>query len=337
MGGDGGSIPTRRCLVPDKKKIHKENPTDARRSQNNYCQLSATRLKKPVLCSKLGKLYNKDAVLNHLIDNKNKVLKAGEVDKLPEIKKIRIDAYELNLTDNTNYKREEETALEETKAFPFICTVTGYEMSGCQNFVFGSICRNVVSEKALKMANAQFFPKSQSFDPLKSLHYIYQEKYESKLLCPITNTKFGRVIQINPQTQLEITRAHAFAPKHKVKKVKSSKRTAIEAGVATNKIGENMHEPATNFRSGLGNTVVHREAFGGQTFENAKKIKIDQKVRSSTIKMPSILHMTKSVTGDVNEAEIEKYRKLKLIGDTTKSEDKSALGQMFTCSRPWQH
>jgi hypothetical protein len=336
MGGDGGSIPTRRCLVPDKKKIHKENPTDARRSQNNYCQLSATRLKKPVLCSKLGKLYNKDAVLNHLIDNKNKVLKPGEVDKLPEIKKIRIDAYELNLTDNTNYKREEETALVETKAFPFICTVTGYEMNGAQNFVFGSVCRNVVSEKALKMANSQFFPKSQSFDPLTTLHYIYQDKYEGKLVCPITNTKFGRVLQINPQTELEIRRANAFAPKHKVKKVKSGKRTAIEAGEATDKISE-RHEVATNFRSGLKNTVVHREAFGGQTFDNVKKIKIDQKLRTSEIKMPSILHMTKSVTGDVNETEIEKYRKLNLIGDTTKSEDKSALGQMFTCSRPWQH
>ena len=77
MGGDGGSIPTRRCLVKQKPKKYKQNPTDARKSQNNFCQLSAVGLKKPIIASRLGKLYNKDAVLNHLIDNKNKILKPG--------------------------------------------------------------------------------------------------------------------------------------------------------------------------------------------------------------------------------------------------------------------
>lgn len=303
MGGDGGSIPTRRCLVPDKKRIHKENPTDKRKSHNNYCQLSAVRLKKPIIASRLGKLYNKEAVIDHLIDSKNKTLKPGEVDKLPEIKSLKKDSYELILADNTNFKREEETAQEETKAFPFICTVTGYEMNGSQRFVFGTESKHVVSEKALKESNAEFFPKSNSFDPTKVLHYIYQEKYEEKLLCPVTNKKFGRVIQLYPETVLEIDRAAAYGPRPKEKKKKKGKRKAEDDDA-----------------SGI-----------------AVKAKYDQKVASSTIKMPSILHMTQSVTADVSEAEIEKYRKLKLIGDTTKSEDKSALGQMFKCSRPWQH
>ena len=249
----------------------------------------------------MGKLYNKDAVLNHLIDNRNKELKPGEVDKLPEIKSIKKDSYEIILTDNTNFKREEETAQEETKAFPFICSVTGYEMNGSQKFVFGSESRHVVSEKALKEANRDFFPKFSNPD---GLHYIYQEKYEEKLLCPVTNTKFGRVIQIYPEGELEIERARSFMPKVKSKK-KKNKRS------------------------------IEDETVSGEI--DVKKIKIKQKDVSSTIKMPSVLHMTQEVNKDVSEYEIDKYRKLKLIGDTTKSEDKSALGQMFKCSRPWQH
>lgn len=132
------------------------------------------------------------------------------------------------------------------------------------------------------------------------LHYIYHEKYEGKILCPVTNKPFGRVIQLYPETPLEIQRAAAFAPKPKEKKKKLKRKTEDE-------------------------------------LLDWKQIKIDQKKVHSTIKMPSVLHMTKEVAKDVSEYEIEKYRELKLIGDTTKSEDKSALGQMFKCSRPWQH
>jgi len=286
-------------LVKQKARKFAEDPTDQRRSNNNYCQLSAEKLKRPIIASRMGKLYNKVAVINHIVDNKNRELKPGEVDKLPEIKNLKKDSYDLELTDNANFTREEETAQEETKAFPFICSVTGYEMNGSQKFVFGTESRVVVSEKALKESNAGLFPKSQSLDTTKQLHYIYQEKYEGQILCPVTNKPFGRVIQLYPETPLEVQRAAAFAPKPKEKKKKKRK---------------NEEEPM-----------------------DWKLIKPNQKKVQSTIKMPSVLHMTQEVAKDVSEYEIEKYRELKLIGDTTKSEDKSALGQMFKCSRPWQH
>ena len=55
-------------------------------------------------------------------------------------------------------------------------------MNGSQKFVFGTESRVVVSEKALKESNAALFPKSQSLDTTKQLHYIYQEKYEGQIL-----------------------------------------------------------------------------------------------------------------------------------------------------------
>merc|ERR1712198_46845 len=99
MGGDGGSIPTRRCLVKQKERKAVENPHAKRTSQNGYCQLSAQKLRKPIIASRQGKLYNREAVINHLLDHRGKTLKPGEVDKLPEIKVLKTDAFDVVLKE----------------------------------------------------------------------------------------------------------------------------------------------------------------------------------------------------------------------------------------------
>jgi len=299
MGGDGGSIPTRRCLVKQKERKARENPHAKRASQNGYCQLSAQKLRKPIIASRQGKLYNKEAVMNHLVDHRGKPLKPGEVDKLPEIKSLKTDAFEVQLGDNQNYKRTEDDVQEVTNSFPFMCSVTGYEMNGAQKFCFGLNTKHVVSEKALKQANMKFLPKL-IVDESISLHYIYQPKYEDQLLCPVTNLPFGRPIQLYPESELEVQRAKSWLSVRKQKRKKDKHKNGDASA--------------------------------------SKQVKIDQVRTTSIIKLPSVLKMTNEVVKEgENSREIEVYRELKLIGDTTKSEDKSALGQMFKCSRPWQH
>jgi len=298
MGGDGGSIPTRRCLVKQKERKARLNPYALRKSRNGFCQLSSQKLHKPVIASRQGKLYNKSAVIDHLLDHRGKTLKPGETDKLPEIKSLKTDAFDVILTDNQNHKRVEDDAQEINASFPFICQITGYEMNGAQKFCFGLNTRYVVSEKALKEANAAMLPKV-TVDESVALAHIYNPKYEDKLLCPVTNKPFGRPIQLYPESDLEIERAKAFLAVRKNKRKK-------------NKNGEGA--------------------------SSSKQPKVDQVKTSSTIKLPSVIKMTSEVVEESSRSkEIETYRELKLIGDTTKSEDKSALGMMFKCSRPWQH
>merc|ERR1712066_590682 len=107
-------ITTRRCLVKYKKRKLIENPHDKRASNYAFCQLSAHKLKRPIIASRMGRLFNKQDAIEYLLDRGGQEPKPGEVDKLP---------------DNRNYKTTEEDDREVTNAFPFICPITGYEMN----------------------------------------------------------------------------------------------------------------------------------------------------------------------------------------------------------------
>lgn len=73
MGNDGGSIPTRRELVKEGAKdlsttAAKEIQTEQQEHYWMHCALSHATLSEPVVSDALGTLYNKDAVLAHLLE-----------------------------------------------------------------------------------------------------------------------------------------------------------------------------------------------------------------------------------------------------------------------------
>ena len=68
MGNDGGSIPTRGELVRTRSPPPRMDPVLQLVALWYYCALSAERLRAPVVACELGRLYNKDAVIKHLIE-----------------------------------------------------------------------------------------------------------------------------------------------------------------------------------------------------------------------------------------------------------------------------
>ena len=83
MGNDGGSIPTRRELVKSSAAALsttqvKEIQTEQQEHYWSTCALSHEPLRLPVVSDALGTLYNKDAVLAHLL---NVAEAGGEVSK----------------------------------------------------------------------------------------------------------------------------------------------------------------------------------------------------------------------------------------------------------------
>ena len=133
-------------------------------------------------------------------------------------------------------------------------------------------------------------------DANEQLNAVYDEKYEDKLMCPITNEPFGRPVLFYPETGLEKERAAKWNSAGK-SKAKKKKRKVVDEGDLT----------------------------------------IKSRTTTSYINLPKIQKMANEVVGDANESkEIEAYRKLKLIGDTTKEVDNSALGQMFKCARSYK-
>lgn len=68
MGCDGGSIPRRDELVKLKKKEEKVDQNELDRIKWGTCAISKEPLKDPIVADELGFLYNKEAVIRHLLD-----------------------------------------------------------------------------------------------------------------------------------------------------------------------------------------------------------------------------------------------------------------------------
>nr|CAH8847708.1 unnamed protein product [Trichobilharzia regenti] len=188
MGGDGGSIPRRDDLVKSKKKQEVANREAANMALWKHCSLTQDPLRQPVVSCLLGRLYNKESVINKLL---TKTKGDGFSD---HIKKLR-DVKELRLSVTTNGTTTLDPQL-------FYCPVTGLEMSGIYPFVYLWGCGCVFSKKALTEVSSN--------------------------LCMLCGTPFIRddVILINPQTEEEIeaakTRLANYQTKPKARKRSST-------------------------------------------------------------------------------------------------------------------
>ncbi|XP_010129095.1 PREDICTED: protein RTF2 homolog, partial [Chlamydotis macqueenii] len=116
----------------------------------SYCALSQEKLRRPIVACELGRLYNKDAVIEFLLDK--------SADKTPmeaasHIKSIK-NVTELNLADNPAWSGDKECIkgdkYDDFQSARFICPVVGLEMNGRHRFCFLRNCGCVFSERALK-------------------------------------------------------------------------------------------------------------------------------------------------------------------------------------------
>ncbi|KRT80941.1 hypothetical protein AMK59_5695 [Oryctes borbonicus] len=155
MGCDGGTIPRRDELVKVKKKPEAKDKDSELSFQWKHCCITQQALKAPIVTCGLGRLYNKEALIEALINR----------DILPEsahhIKNLK-DVKTLNLTPNPAYTVTERREGElENQTAPYICPVIGLEMSGKFRFVALWSCGCVFSERALKEINTNTCHKCQ--------------------------------------------------------------------------------------------------------------------------------------------------------------------------------
>ncbi|KAG8876746.1 hypothetical protein FRB97_003960 [Tulasnella sp. 331] len=143
MGNDGGSIPDRRDLVKNKPKAEQADRNNQTIAAWFFCALSKRPLQEPVVSCALGKIYNRDAVLEYLLD-KNAYGDGGDI--CGHIKS-RKDIKTLKLTPNPSSDPASDEAFQHA---PFICPLTLKEMSGSLPFVYLTTCGCVFSAAGLK-------------------------------------------------------------------------------------------------------------------------------------------------------------------------------------------
>nr|XP_031863447.1 uncharacterized protein CI109_001323 [Kwoniella shandongensis]KAA5530519.1 hypothetical protein CI109_001323 [Kwoniella shandongensis] len=146
MGADGGSIPDRRDLVKTKGKAEQ---TDKALLRELYvlCALSKKPLTRPVVLDPIGKLYNKDAVLEYFLDKS----KYGDGEQICGHLKSLKDLLTLNLTSNPDYVLPTSlTVTSGPSKTPFVCPLSLREMSGSVPFIALRNCGCVFSEGAIR-------------------------------------------------------------------------------------------------------------------------------------------------------------------------------------------
>ncbi|XP_004636070.1 protein RTF2 homolog isoform X2 [Octodon degus] len=155
MGCDGGTIPKRHELVKGPKKVEKVDKDAELVAQWNYCTLSQEILKRPIVACELGRLYNKDAVIEFLLDKSAEKALGKAASHIKSMKSVT----ELKLSDNPawegdrgNTKGDKHDDLQRAR---FICPVVGLEMNGRHRFCFLRGCGCVFSERALKEIRAE--------------------------------------------------------------------------------------------------------------------------------------------------------------------------------------
>lgn len=146
MGCDGGTIPRRDELVRTKKKPEQKDKAMELAFRWQHCALGQEPLRHPVVACELGRLYNKDTVIESLLDKDNKPAVVSHIRGLKDIK-------ELKLTDNPDFKQLAEKgdgAFVDVCKARWICPVVGLEMNGRFGFNFIWSCGCVLSHRAMQ-------------------------------------------------------------------------------------------------------------------------------------------------------------------------------------------
>jgi len=152
MGCDGGTIPKRNEIVKNKSKGHGRDKNADLSAKWLFCSLSGLPLKKPIVACKLGRLYNKDAMIEYLLDQKKPDPQTSSMSQsnVEHIKSLK-DVKELKLKEKANFDKSHQASSgsEQFKA-QFVCPISGLDMNGKYRFFYILTCGCVISERALK-------------------------------------------------------------------------------------------------------------------------------------------------------------------------------------------
>ncbi|XP_046460994.1 replication termination factor 2-like [Daphnia pulex] len=145
MGCDGGTIPKRDELVRTKKKPEQKDKDAENHCKWRLCASSQEELRSPIVACELGRMFNKQSVLEILLD-KEKAPDCGK--HLRSLKDIK----QLVLTPNPSFKKHANMGdgYDDLQSAEFICPVLGVEMNGKFKFCFIWTCGCVMSERSLK-------------------------------------------------------------------------------------------------------------------------------------------------------------------------------------------
>ena len=154
MGNDGGSIPTRRELVKEAARDRTTTEVkESRQEQQEYCwttdPISQKPLVQPVVSDSSGKLYNKDTILEYLVEGTRKedaeAATQGAVKSLKDVVEVKFDV-------ETNEQRKSNG---DSKREIWKCPITGDKLGPGSKAVYIVPCGHAFSGTAIKEVSGE--------------------------------------------------------------------------------------------------------------------------------------------------------------------------------------
>lgn len=144
MGCDGGTIPRRDELVKTKKKKEAKDKNAEIIGKWKYCSISSNKLQRPIVSCELGRLYNKEAIIEYILNKES-----PNSSMLSHIRNLK-DVTTLNLTKREKDPNKAGSSSDDSLQADYVCPISGLEMNGNYKFFFLRKCGCVFSERALK-------------------------------------------------------------------------------------------------------------------------------------------------------------------------------------------
>ncbi|KNE57571.1 hypothetical protein AMAG_03266 [Allomyces macrogynus ATCC 38327] len=210
MGADGGSIPKRDELVKTKAKAERHDPALFLAVSWFFCALSKEPLQEPIVSCGLGKLYNRVAVLQYLLDKSHygdAEAICGHITSLKDVTTLHLTPIAADQTStptsNTAVKATMALANDANLTPRFVCPISGREMTGKIRFVYLHPCGHVLAEQALREVHSG----------------------STCLVCSTAYDPATDIVPLNPRPdEIDALRANLAARKARVKAGKKDKK-----------------------------------------------------------------------------------------------------------------
>jgi len=250
MGNDGGSIPTRTDLVKTKAKTEQAEKATQLLIRWFTCALSKRPLEQPIVSCPLGKLYNKDSVIQHLLTPSSTPLHerpfgtdgqlvASHIHSLKDLVTLKLTPKAGNGSAKAGAKKEGALQMEESR---WMCPVSFRQMNGTARFVYVRECGCVLSEVAFKEMRSMSSGASKGNGKSNGSAAAEAEKNDAEDIfpCPVCSHAPAKgqssvtSIPINPtMEEQEFLLLQLEEKRNKASAAKSSKKRKSTAATTT--------------------------------------------------------------------------------------------------------
>jgi len=307
MGCDGGTIPKRDELVKTKKKKEQKDRSSELAFRWQHCAITQQPLVQPIVACQLGRLYNKESILEKLLDK--------SAESAPEHINKLSDVTTLNLTPNPAFElngsvAEKGDAYIDVMKSKYICPVSGLEMNGRYRFLFLLTCGCVMGERGLTMTGTN--------------------GGDEQLDCPRCLKKFNRstdIIILNPNDdEIEKMKENMARRQQLARDLKKNKKRSAAAATVTSSAGQEAEEKSTAIKTEVPSTSNTSTTSNASRQSNGQS-QVGQKSNKIVKPIPTAAPALKKFKSDYSVASdpnvSDTYKSLFTTSDKAKEQGKA--------------